>query len=162
MKTYGTIYKKWIRFLIKRKLYGAWINDVCNIMKYLNTSFWTNNNIFRNFNFFFFKSSFKLNLLMGTNSEQEFSTFFRQLIYLKKSAEYSGFLLSTVMWGKVYENFENRNRPTLSLGLSRKLNRASKKKKIAKEWGEIELREKLEQPWYNKSYVKNNRNLWRK
>ena len=64
--------------------------------------------------------------------------------------------VSNVHWNDIYGQFVEEREPKLSRGLSRKLTRATNKTVNYK------YKEKVEQPWYSKSYEKYNRKAWRK
>lgn len=159
MDKYCGLGKRWIHYLKKRRLYSAWMNDVgaasnfsIRGVSFLSCSSSTFNVC--NTNYYVLA----LNACKNYTALKHIVT---SVDYLLHWPLYTRKHKSKIIWESIYNEFI-KSEPPLSISLSRKLSRASKKKKTAKEWGEIESREKLEQPWYNKSYVKNYRNLWRK
>lgn len=168
MKEYGTLYKNWIKFLIKKKLYGIWMKDVAMMSNYM-----LRKNIFeRTCSNIWYLDDYKVELTLNTNNQccfmldiikcdntNNFINYIGTLSTFKLIHPFYGDKMSKTSWRNIYNEFEKLNTSSaLSKKLSRKIYRANNKV-LSNKW---HYREKEIQPWYNKSYEKYNKNLWRK
>ena len=178
---YPKLYIDWINYLRKRKLYGAWIKDIVTYVEYgIDLVRWKQEyeSMHQGSWFFRFSSQYAYtdatvdysnlkscclgnkksingiisNFSMGTNYMKVFMSSMRYTI----NSICHKYRVSNVHWNDIYEQFMDDREPKLSRGLSRKLTRATNKERSYR------YKEKVEQPWYSKSYEKYNRKAWRK
>jgi len=155
MMEYPELYLDWIEYLRKKKIYGAWKNDL-SLCAYGYKSF----SIPRRDVFGIIGKSVYIDRTI--NSFDTTDKGLENVIYsIETDLYWVVFFSSKVVWTKVYRDFYTLRHPpiTLSRKLSRKLYRSSNK--ISSCYHPME---KEEQPWYNKSYEKNkyNKKAWRK
>ena len=65
--------------------------------------------------------------------------------------------ISGIYWNRIYEEYREKFNPILSKGLTRRLNRSNSRESWSGGY-----KEKVDQPWYSKSYEKYNRKAWKK
>lgn len=149
---YPKLYLDWIEYLHEKKLYGTWIKDLsqCAIRRQVNEK----------------PSTLCISgkCIYIDRIINSFGTTDKGLKNVIDSIEmdlFWAFFKSKVVWSKVYRDFYTLRHPpiTLSRRLSKKLYRSNNKIRSC-----YRLREKEEQPWYDKSYEKNkyNKKAWRK
>ena len=155
MEKYGTTYKNWVRFLIKKKLYGSWMNDIGAISWYIRNS-WEVVNINNDGNLNLCTKSHILGRIQNCYDDSHLKFEISNLNNFKQSALIHGYRFSNVTWRTVFDEYESMNMNVLSLSLSRKINRANSPKKYRV------LHERVEQPWYSKSYEKRFKNIWKR
>lgn len=143
------LYKKWIKYLSYQKLYTNWMLDVKSFVEY---------NSWYNIGFITPKNPFS-----DTFIECEDITTFKfcitNLTIVKHLLNPRWHKLSDTNWNKIFLDFKKKtNSEILSKTLSRKISRANSKKR------ERNYREKVDQPWYDKSYEKNkySKKSWKK
>lgn len=180
---YPKLYIDWINYLRKHKLYGAWIKDIVTYVEYgTDLAQWKQEyEPMRDLNggwYFRFPSQYAYtdttvddpnlksyclgnkksingiisNFSMGSNYMKIFMSSMRYTI----NSICHKYRVSNIHWNDIYDQFMEEREPKLSRGLSRKLTRATNKTVSYK------YKEKVEQPWYSKSYEKYNRKAWRK
>ena len=156
MEKCRTIYKNWVRFLIKKKLYGSWMNDIGAISWYIKNS-WVVGNVYNDGNLNLCKESYILERIQNCCADNYLKFEISNLNGFKQSALIHGYRFSNVNWRTVFDEYESVNKVNvLSLSLSRKINRANSPKKYRVP------HERVEQPWYNKSYEKRFKNIWKR
>ena len=169
------LYVRWVNYLKKKNLYGSWIKDVSTYLESCSDpsilyepirdvggGWWFNFNPRITYEEVSLKSCF---LSSKKSIEKIISTFsfgkdsamvLMNLLSSTKSRFSYRYKFSKVSWPRRFEEYIESTSPTLSLGLSRKLTRAMNKERSYR------YKEKVEQPWYSKSYEKYNRKAWRK
>ncbi len=157
MEKCGTAYKNWIRFLIKKKLYGSWMNDIGAISWYIK-KYWGFGNVYNDGKLNLCKESYILEKIQNSCDDNYLKfEIFNYLNGFKQPALIHGYRFSNVTWRTVFAEYESMNKVNvLSLSLSRKINRANSSKKYRVP------HERVEQPWYNKSYEKRFKNIWKR
>ena len=181
------LYIDWINYLRKHKLYGAWIKDIVTYVEYttdlvqereqeiaryepirdVGGGWWFNFNPqyaytdttvddpnLKSYCLGNKKSINRIisNFSMGSNYIKVFMSSMR---YTINSICYK-YRVSNVHWNDIYEQFMDERQPKLSVTLSRRMARRANKTVS------YNYKEKVEQPWYSKSYEKYNRKAWRK
>ena len=155
---YPELYLDWIDYLHEKKIYGAWKNDLSLCAH----AFKNASNPRR----YIFGISGKSNYIdaiinsFGVANDKNLINIITSIARdLKWTIAY--YSSSKIDWFKIYQNFYTLRHPpiTLSRKLSKKLYRSNNKTSSC-----YHLREKEEQPWYDKSYEKNkyNKKTWRK
>ena len=185
---YPNSYLRWIEYLKRRKLYGSWFKDIATFVdsnidreiiskearKIYEPMYDRGGGWYINFNF---------NASLYTSEEIEglqsrslsnkqrienylFSIFNGSngitksyLITLTSSLNSirHKYRISGIYWYKIYEEYREKFNPILSKGLTRKLNRSNSRESWSGGY-----KEKVDQPWYSKSYEKYNRKAWKK
>lgn len=155
---YPELYLDWIDYLHEKKIYGAWKND-------LSLCAYTFKNISRPRRDIFGlseKSSYIDGIInsFGITNDKSLRNIITSIVYnLTWTVAY--YNSSKLDWLQVYQNFYTLRHPpiTLSRKLSKKLYRSNNKISSC-----YRLKEKEEQPWYDKSYEKNkfSKKAWRK
>lgn len=181
---YSKLYLDWVIFLKKNNLYGLWIRDIVvyiestiDVARRKQEEFykpyeplrregnmfwftWKDDSLYSNMEdakSYLLGSKQKINELIRDFSRgSDYVKILVSAIRCTLNSLSHEYKVSSVHWGQIYEQFINRTRPKLSVGLSRKLTRTNNKTVTYK------YKEKVEQPWYNKSYEKYNRKAWRK
>lgn len=155
MEKCGTTYKNWVRFLIKKKLYGSWINDIGAICWYVKNT-WEVGNVHNYGDLNLCKESHIIERIQNCCDDNYLKFETSNLNGLKQAALIHGYRFSNINWRTVFDEYESMNKVyALSLSLSRKINRANLPKKYRVP------HERVEQPWYNKSYEKRFKNIWK-
>lgn len=154
---YPELYLDWIDYLHEKKIYGAWKND-------LSLCAYAFKNISPRLDIFGIsgKSNYIDRIInsFGVTNDKGLRNIINIIVCDLKwtVAHYSS---SKIDWIQIYQIFYTLRHPpiTLSRKLSKKLYRSNNKISSC-----YHLREKEEQPWYDKSYEKNkyNKKAWRK
>ena len=155
---YPELYLDWMEYLHKKKIYGAWKNDL-SLCAHVS-------NVFSNSRRNIFGLSGKSNYIdriinsFGVTNDKSLRNIITTIVCdLDWLADY--YSTSKIDWVQIYQNFYTLRHPpiTLSRKLSRKLYRSNNKISSC-----YHPREKEEQPWYDKSYEKNkyNKKAWKK
>ena len=171
---YPILYIRWVNYLKKKNLYGAWIKDVSTYLESsseplrpyepirdLGGGWWfnfdptiTREEVSLKSCFLSSKKSIE-NIISTFSFGKDSAIVLMNLLSSTKNRSYR-YKFSKISWPRTFEEYIEATSPTLSIGLSRKLTRATNKSVSYK------YREKVEQPWYSKSYEKYNRKAWRK
>ena len=123
-------YKDWIAYLKQHNLYGAWIFELTNLYSGVN------------YNSFIRRDR----LIFPTDTYDKLISSIRWIIAAKRGhLVWLGRKYTNVKWGKVLSDYVGKE----SINLNKRRCKAKTKEKIYKE--------KVEQPWFNKSYERNNR-----
>lgn len=176
---YPKSYLNWIEYLIKKKLYGSWIKDVVTYAESdidqkrefekrryepVYDGGWTVSfsysftRLSENQKSYYIGNKEKVNefIQLFSHSDGVIKSCISSLTFSLGSMSFR-YKTSGIHWTKVYKEYSDRHNPKLSKGLSRKLSRTTNKDMWA--YG---YKEKVEQPWYSKSYEKYNKKAWRK
>jgi hypothetical protein len=157
---YTELYKNWVKYLVSKKLYNKWMQDIKMIVDYGNTFSWIYNSFIsegKKRKLVIEKGSSIINSFVGCENEMSFNIQIHNIMYYKRNLANYGYNPSNVVWYTIWDEFYKKlHPPILSTKLSRRINRANNKPRSSK------YREKVEQPWYDKSYEKYNRKAWRK
>lgn len=183
---YSNSYLRWIEYLKRRKLYGSWIKDIATFVdsnidreiiikearKEYEPMYDMGGGWYFNFNASLYTSEEIEGLQSRLLSNKQrienylFSMFNGSngitnscLITLTSSLNSirHKYRISGIYWYKIYEEYREKFNPILSKGLTRKLNRSNSRESWSGGY-----KEKVDQPWYSKSYEKYNRKAWKK
>lgn len=171
---YPKLYLDWVKYLISKKLYGAWIKDVSTFIVYEshvkaralneNSYFMTyvsiSHTILNSSEKNIFTTENIYNIIDAFSKGKEIAKLSINILAYGLKKILSTYRITNVDWYEIYENFNKNLEPELVLSrkLSKKLYRTTNKVSSNKHvWVE-------KQPWYNKSYEKNklSKKAWRK
>jgi hypothetical protein len=176
---YPELYLEWVKYLIDKKLYGAWIKDVSTYVTHQSEILREQRRCYEDGDYYFMPHTSYTYTLCGYNEMTVFTAKnVSSIIYgfnrgedgAEATIQYMALGLKNLMgmyritgihWTQVYKEFYDKKHPKviLSRKLSKKLYRTTNKVSSGKHYSYCE-----DQPWYHKSYEKNkfSKKAWRK
>jgi len=157
MMEYPELYLDWIDYLHEKKIYGAWKNDL-SLCAYAFKNISPRRKIFGIGG----KSNYIDRIInsFGVTNDKGIRDIIISIVH-NLNWTFAYYSSSKINWIQIYEEFYTLRHPPIILSrkLSKKLYRSNNKISSC-----YHLREKEEQPWYNKSYEKNkyDKKAWRK